>query len=107
MMGMVMSNQSLRSRLTRATAAKISCSATAPTKGGMISGSTPSVCINSAPRNSKHRQVGQRQRDDAGKRCHGQCHPQAVEEDSRNTSWSKKLPKWPTVSAPVSVTKAV
>ncbi len=53
MMGTVKPNQSSSSRLTEPLRPKISCSATAPTKGGMISGSTPSVCISSAPRNSK------------------------------------------------------
>ena len=41
------------SRLTEPLRPKISCIATAPTNGGMISGSTPSVWISSAPRNSK------------------------------------------------------
>ncbi len=53
MKGSVKPNQSCSSRLTLPERPKISCMATAPTKGGMISGSTPSVWISSAPRNSK------------------------------------------------------
>ena len=53
MIGTVKPNQSFSSRLTEPLRPKMSCMATAPTKGGMISGSTPSVWINSAPRNSK------------------------------------------------------
>ena len=53
MIGTVKPNQSFSSRLTEPLRPKISCSATAPTKGGMISGSTPSVWISNAPRNSK------------------------------------------------------
>lgn len=53
MMGMVKPKYSLSNRLREPLRPKISCSATAPTKGGMISGSTPSVWISKAPRNSK------------------------------------------------------
>ena len=53
MMGIVKPSQSSSSRFTEPLRPKISCSATAPTKGGMISGSTPRVWISTAPRNSK------------------------------------------------------
>ncbi|CFO04445.1 Uncharacterised protein [Bordetella pertussis] len=53
MKGRVMPSQSSSSRLTLPERPKISCMATAPTNGGMISGSTPRVWISSAPRNSK------------------------------------------------------
>src|SRR6185436_11009413 len=50
MNGTVIPNASLRSRLTEPERPNSSCIATAPTKGGMISGSTPSVWMRSAPR---------------------------------------------------------
>ena len=53
MIGSEMPRCSLSSRFSEPERPKISCMATAPTKGGMISGSTPSVWISSAPRNSK------------------------------------------------------
>ena len=53
MMGSVKPNQSLSSRLSVPERPKISCSATAPTKGGMISGKTPRVWMRMAPRKSK------------------------------------------------------
>ena len=53
MSGTVKPSQSSSSRFTEPLRPKMSCSATAPTKGGMMSGSTPSVWISSAPRNSK------------------------------------------------------
>ncbi|MNV76477.1 hypothetical protein D3C71_1698330 [compost metagenome] len=53
MMGSVKPRCSSSSRFTVPERPKISCMATAPTKGGMISGSTPSVWISRAPRNSK------------------------------------------------------
>ena len=46
-------NQSSSNRLTLPLRPKNSCIATAPTKGGMISGRNPSVWINSVPRNAK------------------------------------------------------
>ena len=53
MIGMVKPKASLSSRLTEPERPKMSCIATAPTKGGMISGSTPSVWMSSAPRKWK------------------------------------------------------
>jgi hypothetical protein len=53
MMGSVKPKASPSSRFRLPERPKISCSATAPTKGGMISGSTPSVWISIAPRKSK------------------------------------------------------
>ena len=53
MNGMLSPAWSSSSRLTAPERPKMSVIATAPTKGGMISGSTPSVWISSAPRNSK------------------------------------------------------
>ena len=53
MNGMLKPNQSSSSRLTEPLRPNSSCIATAPTNGGMISGSTPSVWISSAPRNRK------------------------------------------------------
>ena len=43
MIGTVKPNQSSSNRLTEPLRPKINCSATAPTNGGMISGSTPRV----------------------------------------------------------------
>ena len=53
MKGILKPNQSSSSRLTVPLRPNSSCIATAPTKGGMISGRKPSVWISSAPRNSK------------------------------------------------------
>ncbi len=53
MNGIVTPNQSLSRRFTEPERPKISCIATAPTNGGMMSGSTPSVWISSAPRKRK------------------------------------------------------
>ena len=53
MNGMLRPAWSSSSRLTEPERPKISVIATAPTNGGMISGSTPSVWISNAPRNSK------------------------------------------------------
>ena len=53
MNGRVKPNQSLRIRLTEPLRPNSSCIAAAPTNGGMISGSTPSVWISTAPRNWK------------------------------------------------------
>jgi len=53
MIGSVKPNHWSSSRLTEPERPKISCMATAPTKGGMISGSTPRVWIRMAPRNWK------------------------------------------------------
>ena len=53
MMGSVKPNQSLSKRLSVPERPKISCSATAPTKGGMIKGKTPRVWMRMAPRKSK------------------------------------------------------
>ncbi|MNE58341.1 hypothetical protein D3C80_1533640 [compost metagenome] len=53
MMGSVKPKYWSSSRFTVPERPKISCMATAPTNGGMISGSTPSVWISRAPRNSK------------------------------------------------------
>ena len=53
MIGIVTPNQSSSSRLTLPERPKMSCIATAPTKGGMISGSTPSVWMRIAPRKRK------------------------------------------------------
>ena len=53
MIGSVKPKASFSSRLTVPERPKISCKATAPTKGGMISGSTPSVWITIAPRKRK------------------------------------------------------
>ena len=47
------SNHSSSSRFTEPLRPNRSCIATAPTKGGMISGRKPSVCTSMAPRNSK------------------------------------------------------
>ena len=49
MKGMVKPNHSSSSRLTEPLAPKSICMATAPTKGGMMSGITPSVWIRAAP----------------------------------------------------------
>ena len=51
MIGTDMPKCSFSSRLIEPERPKISCMAAAPTKGGMIRGSTPSVWIISAPRN--------------------------------------------------------
>jgi hypothetical protein len=53
MNGMLMSRRSPSSRFTLPVRPNSSPIATAPAKGGMISGSTPSVCTSTAPRNSK------------------------------------------------------
>ena len=53
MNGIVKPNQSFSSRLTEPLRPKMSCIATAPTNGGMMSGRMPSVWMSSAPRNSK------------------------------------------------------
>ncbi len=53
MKGMLMSNQSPSSRLTEPLRPNSSCIATAPAKGGMMSGMTPSVWIRIAPLNWK------------------------------------------------------
>ena len=53
MNGIVKPKRSCSSRFTEPERPKISCIATAPTKGGMMSGSTPSVWIRSAPRKRK------------------------------------------------------
>lgn len=48
-----MPNQSRSSRLTLPLAPNSNCIATAPMKGGMISGTKPSVWISTAPRKLK------------------------------------------------------
>ena len=53
MNGTLKPKASLSSRLTEPERPNSSCIATAPTNGGMISGSTPRVWISSAPRNRK------------------------------------------------------
>ena len=53
MNGIVKPKASFSSKLTEPERPNSSCIATAPTKGGMISGSTPRVWIRSAPRNRK------------------------------------------------------
>jgi hypothetical protein len=53
MNGILKPNQSSSSRLTLPLRPKCSCIATAPTKGGMISGRNPSVWTSAAPRNAK------------------------------------------------------
>ena len=53
MNGTLKPNQSSSSRLIVPLRPKMSCIATAPTKGGMTSGMKPSVWIRAAPRNSK------------------------------------------------------
>lgn len=53
MKGMVKPNQSSSSRLTDPERPNSNCIATAPTKGGMMRGSTPRVWMMSAPRKSK------------------------------------------------------
>jgi hypothetical protein len=61
MKGMRTPNQSLSSRLTVPLRPNSSCMATAPTKGGMMSGTKPSVWMTSDPRKSK-RVVSTRER---------------------------------------------
>ena len=53
MNGMRKPNQSLSSRLIEPLRPKINCIATAPTNGGITSGTTPSVWISAAPRKRK------------------------------------------------------
>ena len=108
MMGTVKPSQSSSSRLTEPFLPKMSCNATAPTKGGMISGSTPSVWMASAPRNSKRTvRYASGTAMTLAKKVLASATCRLLKNDSRKTPWLKKLAKWPTVSAPVSVTKAV
>ncbi len=108
MMGMVKPNQSFSSRLTEPLRPKISCRATAPTKGGMISGSTPSVWISSAPRNSKRTvRYASGTAIRLAKNTLASETMRLLKNDSRKTVCAKKLPKWPNVSPPASLMKAV
>ncbi len=52
MNGIDISNQSISSKFTMPLRPRINCNATAPTKGGMTSGSVAAVCKSSLPRNS-------------------------------------------------------
>ncbi|MNL33296.1 hypothetical protein D3C87_1552000 [compost metagenome] len=108
MNGIVKPNQSFSSRLTLPDRPKISCIATAPTKGGMISGSTPSVWMISAPRKSKR----------TVKYASGTAIRDASSADQpatyrllKNAScingWLKNAPKWPIVKLPSAFTKAL
>src|SRR5512141_2305489 len=101
MIGSVVSNASSRTRVSEPERPKISCIATAPTKGGMISGSTPSVWISSAPRNWKRTVMY----------ASGTAISEAnstlvlatyseVPNDSRIRPVEKKVPKWPSVNEP-------
>ena len=52
MKGTVVSNQRINNKLTMPLRPRINCKATAPTKGGMTSGSVAAVWSKSLPRNS-------------------------------------------------------
>ncbi len=108
MNGIVKPNQSFSSRFTLPERPKISCMATAPTKGGMMSGSTPRVWISRAPRKSKR----------TVKYASGTAISEASSADqpatyrllknaSRINGWLKKAPKCPVVKLPSALTKAL
>ena len=82
-----------------------SCIAAAPTKGGITSGSTPSVWISErAAELEAHGEVGERQRDDGAKtHRHAARRTRLLQNDSRISESSKNAAKCASVKLPSAV----